>query len=304
LELRHLRYFVAVAEELHFGHAAARLHMSQPPLSHQIRDLERELGVALFQRTRHSVSLTEAGRLFLEEARQVLSGARHAVETVKKAARGEIGRLSVGFGPTPENGLLQRVISLFLSRHPDVELELHSLYTNEQLEALARRQIDVGFPLLPISNRDFLVERIGAEPVGVALPSQHRLATKSRIALSELRQESFVLVSREVGGFYDFILEACASAGFTPIVTHSARHVLTVLGFVAAGLGVTLLPGAVGAACPPGVVFRPLHRAPVVGLGLAYRPDDSSRALLAFLDVVREASRQKRPRPAWASATA
>jgi DNA-binding transcriptional LysR family regulator len=299
-----LRYFVAVAEELHFGHAAARLHMSQPPLSHQIRDLERELGVALFQRTRHSVSLTEAGRLFLEEARQVLTDAKHAVETVKKAARGEIGRLSVGFGPTPENGLLQRVLSLFIARHPEVDLELHSLYTNEQLEALAQRQIDVGFPLLPISNRDFLVERIGAEPVGVALPSQHRLATKSRLALAELRQESFVLVSREVGGFYDFVLEACASAGFAPTVTHEARHVLTALGFVAAGLGVTLLPGAVGAACPPGVVFRPLHRPPVVGLGLAYRPNDSSRALLAFLDVVREASRQKGPRPAWASASA
>jgi DNA-binding transcriptional LysR family regulator len=304
LELRHLRYFVAVAEELHFGHAAARLHISQPPLSHQIRDLERELGVSLFQRTRHSVCLTEAGRLFLEEARQVLGNAEHAVETAKKAARGEIGRLSVGFGPTPENGLLQRVLSLFIARHPDVSLELHSLYTNEQLEALAQRQIDVCFPLLPISNRDFRVERIGAEPVGVALPTQHPLANKSRIALAELSQESFVLVSREVGGFYDFVLDACARAGFAPTVTHEARHVLTALGFVAAGLGVTLLPGAVGAACPPGVVFRPLHHAPVVELGLAYRPNDSSRALHAFLDVVREASRQKRPHPAWASASA
>ena len=278
--------------------------MSQPPLSHQIRDLERELGVTLFQRSRHSVCLTEAGRLFLDEARQVLSGAKHAVETVKKAARGEIGRLSVGFGPTPENGLLQRVLSLFLSRHPDVELELHSLYTNEQLDALAQGQIDVAFPLLPISNRKFLVERIAAEPVGAALPAQHPMANKSRIALTELSKEPFVLISREVGGFYDFILEACATAGFTPTVAHEARHVLTVLGFVAAGLGVTLLPGAVGAACPAGVVFRPLQHAPVVGLGLACRPNDSSRALLAFLDVVREVARQKRPHPAWASASA
>jgi DNA-binding transcriptional LysR family regulator len=305
LELRHLRYFVAVAEELHFGHAAARLHISQPPLSHQIQDLERELGVTLFHRSRRSVALTEAGRLFLEEARQVLGDAKHAIEIAKKAARGEIGRLSVGFGPTPENGLLNAVLSLFLARHPDVQLELHSLYTQEQVEALAHRQIDVCFPLLPIANRNICVERIAVEPIRVALPSHHPMASQSRIALGDLRQEPFVLVSREVGpGFYDLLLNACAAAGFTPRITHEARHVMTVLGFVAAGLGVTLMPGAVSNACPPGVVFRPLHRAPVVELGLGYRPNDSSPPLLAFLEVVREVARQKRRRLAWASASA
>lgn len=305
MELRHLRYFVAVAEELHFGHAAARLHISQPPLSHQIRDLERELGVELFSRTRRSVCLTEAGRLFLEEARQVLGSAQHAVQSAKKAARGEIGRLSVGFGPTSENGLLDAVLSIFLARHPDVEVELHSLYTQEQVEALAHRQIDVCFPLLPISNQDISVERIGVEPVRVVLPSQHPIANQTRIALGELRQEPFVLVSREVGpGFYDLLMDACSAAGFTPRITHQPRHVMTVMGFVAAGVGITLLPGAVSGACPPGVVFRPLHRAPIVEVGLGYRPDDSSLALRAFLDVVREVARQKTPRPAWASASA
>ena len=305
MELRHLRYFVAVAEELHFGHAAARLHISQPPLSHQIRELERELGVALFQRTRHSVYLTEVGRLFLEEARQVLGDAQHAIEIAKKAARGEIGRLSVGYGPTPENGLLNAVLSLFFARHPDVQLDLQSLYTQEQIEGLAHRRIDVGFPLLPISNRDLAVERIGVEPVRVVLPARHPLANQRRIALSDLGAENFVLVAREVGpGFYDLLQRACSSAGFAPTITHAARHVMTVLGFVAAGLGVTLLPDAVAGSCPPGVVFRPLIRAPVVELGLAYRPDDVSLPLLAFLDVVREVARQKRPQPAWASASA
>jgi DNA-binding transcriptional LysR family regulator len=304
LELRHLRYFVAVAEELHFGHAATRLHISQPPLSHQIQDLERELGVALFLRSRRSVTLTEAGRLFLEEARHVLGDAQHAMDTAKKAARGEIGRLSVGFGPTPENGLLNAVLSLFLARHPDVQLELHNLYTQEQVEGLAHRRIDVGFPLLPISNRALAVERIGVEPVRVVLPVRHPLASQTRIALADLRAESFVLVAREVGpGFYDLLQSSCDAAGFTPTVAHEARHVMTVLGFVAAGLGITLLPGAVSAACPAGVVFRPLHRAPVVEVGLAYRPDDVSLPLLAFLDVVREVSRGKR-RSAWASASA
>ena len=304
MELRHLRYFVAVAEELHFGHAATRLHISQPPLSHQIQDLERELGVALFLRSRRSVTLTEAGRLFLEEARHVLGDAQHAMDTAKKAARGEIGRLSVGFGPTPENGLLNAVLSLFLARHPDVQLELHNLYTQEQVEGLAHRSIDVGFPLLPISNRALAVERIGVEPVRVVLPERHPLASQTRIALSDLRAESFVFVAREVGpGFYDLLQSSCGAAGFTPTVTHEARHVMTVLGFVAAGLGITLLPGAVSGACPAGVVFRPLHRAPVVEVGLAYRPDDVSLPLLAFLDVVREVSRGKR-RSAWASASA
>src|SRR5207253_3595109 len=138
MELRHFRYFVAVAEELHFGHAAARLHISQPPLSHQIHDLERELGVELFRRTRRSVALTEAGRLFLEQARQVLGSAEHAVEIAQKASRAEIGKLSIGFGPTTENGMLKPVLSLFLARHPSVQLDLHNLYTQEQLEGLAR----------------------------------------------------------------------------------------------------------------------------------------------------------------------
>ncbi len=304
MELRHLRYFVAVAEELHFGHAATRLHISQPPLSHQIQDLERELGVALFLRSRRSVTLTEAGRLFLEEARHVLGDAQHAMDTAKKAARGEIGRLSVGFGPTPENGLLNAVLSLFLARHPDVQLELHNLYTQEQVEGLAHRRIDVGFPLLPISNRALAVERIGVEPVRVVLSERHPLANQTRIALADLRAENFVFVAREVGpGFYDLLQGSCGAAGFTPTVTHEARHVMTVLGFVAAGLGITLLPGAVSGACPAGVVFRPLHRAPVVEVGLAYRPDDVSLPLLSFLDVVREVSRGKR-RSAWASASA
>ncbi len=305
MELRHLRYFVAVAEELHFGHAAARLHISQPPLSHQIQDLERELGVELFHRTRRSVVLTEAGRLFLGEARHVLGDAEHAVTIAKKAARGEIGRLSIGFGPTPENGLLKTVLSLFLARYPDVEIELHNLFTQEQVDALAHRRIHVGFPLLPIPHRDLEVERIGVEVVGVALSDLHPLATRSRVAIADLSKESFVLVCRDVGpGFRDLILQACAKAGFAPAVTHEARHLFAVLSFVAAGLGVTILPEAAAGACPPGVVFRPLSPRTTVELGMAYRRGDSSRTLTAFLEIAREAARQKRPRLAWAAASA
>ena len=289
MELRHLRYFVAVAEELHFGRAADRLHISQPPLSHQIQNLERELGVELLHRTKRTVRLTAVGQLFLEEARHVLREAEHAVEVAQKASRGEIGRLSVGFGPTPESGFLRKVLALFLARHPDVRLDLRSLYTQEQVEALANRRIQVALPLLPIPSRGLVVERIGTEPVVVALPYGHPLAMRHRVAVSSLQNESFILISRAIGGFYDLVVGACRQAGFTPRITHEASHVYTVLGFVAAGLGVTLVPNSVATNPRDGVVYRPLRDPALsVELGLAYRRDDPSATLSAFLDVVRE----------------
>lgn len=303
LELRHLRYFVAVAEELHFGRAADRLHISQPPLSHQIQDLERELGVELFRRNRRSVTMTEAGRLFLEEARHVLGDADHAVEIAHKAARGEVGRLTIGCGPAPEIHILERVLRVFVTRHPDVQIELQSLYTQEQVEALGRRQIQVAFPLLPIPHRGLVVEIIGEEPLVVALPTRHRLSAQDRISLAALREESFVLISREVGpSFHDLVLRSCQEAGFTPNVAHEATRVPTVLGFVAAGLGISLHPGSVASSRPEGVVFRTLSpRAPTIEIGMAYRRDESSSILSAFAEVVREVARQRRPRPVWAA---
>lgn len=305
MDLRHLRYFVAVAEELHFGRAAEKLHISQPPLSHQIQDLERDLGVELFHRTRHFVVLTEAGRLFLDEARHVLGDAEHAIGIAQKAARGEIGRLSVGFGPAPENGVLKRVLSVFLSRHPDVSLDLRNLYTTEQIEALANRQIQVGFPLLPISHRDLVVESIGTEPLVVAFPVEHPLASRDCVGLSDLRNEPFVRVSPELGTAYcDLVTGACEESGFKPHVAHEARHIITVLGFVEAGLGISILPGSLRNVRAEGIAFRPLRHGPSVDIGLAYRRDESSRTLFSFLEVVREIARQRRLRPIRKAASA
>jgi DNA-binding transcriptional LysR family regulator len=302
VELRHLRYFIAVAEELHFGRAANRLHMSQPPLSHQIRDLERELGVELLARNRRSVTLTEAGRLFLEEARQVLGDAQHAVEIAHKAGRGEVGRLSVGCGPAPQSWILERVLSVFLARHPDVRIELHSLYTQDQVDALGARRIQVAFPLLPIPHRGLVVEKIGEERLVAALPAAHRLARGDSVSLENLRDEPFVVVSREVGpSFFDLVLRACEEVGFVPTIAHEASRVVTVLGFVAAGLGVSVQPGSVGNGHQEGVVFRALPPGtPAIQVGVAYRRGDSSPALSAFLEVVREVAAQRRPRPIWA----
>ena len=303
MELRHLRYFVAVAEELHFGRAADRLHISQPPLSHQIQNLERELGVELFRRTRHFVALTDAGRVFLAQARHVLEDAEHAIEIAQKAGRGEIGRLSVGFGPAPENGVLKRVLSVFLSRHPDICLDLHNLYTREQIEALASRRIQVGFPLLPIKHRDLVVETVATEPLSAALPAGHALASRDRIDLGDLRDEPFVRVSPALGTtFSDFVIQACRQAGFTPQVAYEAGHLMTVLGFIAAGLGVSILPDSLRRAGAEGVVFRRLHRTLTVDIGLAYRRDDSSKVLLSFLEVVRDVTRRSRLRSVPAAA--
>lgn len=306
MELRHFRYFIAVAEELHFGRAANRLNISQPPLSHQIQDLEREIGVELFRRTRRYVCLTEAGRLFLEEARHVVGDAEHAVEIARRASQGEVGRLSVGCGPAPQSWILEKVFSVFYARHPDVRIELHSLYTQEQVTALGTREIQVGFPLLPIPRSGLVVEKIGEEPVVVALPARHRLAGQTSIPLADLRKEPFVLVSRDVGpSFYDLVLRACDEAGFTPDVGHEASRVVPVLGFVAAGLGISIQPEGVGASHHEGVVFRSLAPpVPNVEIGMAHRREDCSPVLFAFQDVVREVARRSRPRPIWASARA
>ncbi len=305
MELRHLRYFVAVADELHFGRAADKLHISQPPLSHQIQDLERELGVDLFHRTRHFVALTEAGRAFLEEARPILQATDHAVATARKAGRAEVGRLSVGVGHASETRVLGKTLRVFLVRHSNVVLDLHTLDTREQIEALANRRIDIAFPILPVSHRDIVAEAVATEPLVAALPTAHRLAGARRLRLADLSSDPFVRVSPDEGpAFHDLISRVCAEAGFAPSVVHEAGHVLTVLGLVGAGLGVAILPGSLGSRPTEGVVFRPLTHAPPVEIGVAYRRNEMSTLLLAFLNVVRQVSKREPVRPLRASAGA
>ena len=302
MELRHLRYFVAVADELHFGRAAEKLHISQPPLSHQIQDLERELGVDLFHRTRHFVALTEAGRAFLEEARPILQATDHAVATARRAGRGEVGRLSVGVGHASETRVLGKALNVFLLRHSNVVLDLHTLDSREQIEALANRRIDIAFPILPVSHRDIVAEAIGTEPLVAALPVAHRLARARRLRLADLRSDPFVRGSRDAGpALHDLVSRACAEAGFEPSIVHEAGHVLTVLGLVGAGLGAAILPRSLGSRPTEGVVFRPLTQAPPVEIGVAYRRNEMSTLLLAFLETVRQVSLGCPVRPLRAS---
>ena len=187
MELRHLRYFVAVAEELHFSRAAARLHIAQPPLSQQIRHLERELGVALFNRTRRHVELTAAGRAFLDESRRVLLQAERAARIAQRAGRGEIGQLAVAFVPSADLDLLPRVLRAWSARFPDVELDLQALLPVAQLEALAGGRIQVGLVRLPVTaGSEVIVECIESEPLVAALPLRHRLAKRARVRVADL----------------------------------------------------------------------------------------------------------------------
>jgi DNA-binding transcriptional LysR family regulator len=290
MELRHLRYFLAVAKELHFGRAAARLHITQPPLSQQIRQLEDELGVPLFQRTKRRVQLTDAGRAFQEAARQMLDQAEKAVHTAQRAHRGEIGPLAVGFLGSAMAGMFSEILLAFRTRFPEVELTLQELTTAQVVHALRERRIDVGILHLPIGEEAFLFETICREPLVVVLPKTHPLAAHRSIPLGDLAHETVVLVPRDLGpGVEDDLVEFCQRAGCYPQRLPGATQLLTVIGLVAAGIGLSLVPASMRTVRWQGIVYRPLQ-----GLGfqvesiVAWRRDEVSAVVRTFLGVVRE----------------
>ncbi|HEV7731995.1 MAG TPA: LysR substrate-binding domain-containing protein [Candidatus Binatia bacterium] len=293
MELRHLRYFVAVAEELHFSRAAARLHIAQPPLSQQIRHLEHELEVALFTRTRRRVELTAAGRAFLDEARSVLEQADRAARIARRVGGGQIGHLSIGFVPSADLDLLPRVLRVWQRRYPDVELELQVLFAAAQIDALLAGRIQVGLVRLPLTpQRGLVVERVQSEPLVVALPRRHRLARRRAIRLPDLAGDTLLLFPRHVApGYYDVLMGAFEGAGLTPRVFHPGT-LQTNLALISAGIGITLLPASIRNLRRAGVVYRPLAAAaPTVELAVVYREDERSPTVPAFVDLVRSAAR-------------
>jgi len=260
MELRHLRYFVAVAEELNFGRAAERLRIAQPPLSRQIRDLEREVGAALFERVPRGVELTPAGRAFLPEARLTLAQAERAQRSAQRAAQGETGRLRVGFvEAATHSGILPDVLSFFRAHLPSVGLSLFELDPLRQAEAFQDGRIDVGILHSPPLDaaRWLRVEPIYAEPVILALPKTHALAGRSRIALASLADESFVSVPRIVAPeMYDDMVASCRRAGFSPRIVQEAAGWHTLASLVSAGVGVGVVPRSIAEFQQPGVVYR------------------------------------------------
>jgi len=290
MELRHLRYFVTVAEELHFGRAAERLFIAQPPLSQQIQQLEREIGVALFLRTSRRVQLTPAGEIFLRDARQILTAVNDAVSGAKRAARGETGWLGIGFAASATYDLLPTVLHVFREQFPDIALTLLELNAAEQATALHDRTIHVGFARPAIDDDAFVVGAIYPELFVVALPEAHPLASRASLSLSELAAEPFVSFPELPRPSYaEAVRHACEAAGFTPRVVQEVREMQTAISLVVAGLGIALLPASVENLHRSGLVLIPLQEpAPRTELTIISQRSDPSPVLENFLRVVRE----------------
>ena len=246
IELRHLRYFIAVAEELHFGHAAARLNISQPPLSQQIQILEQQIGARLFARTNRSVSLTEAGRQFLADSRQILSQVDDAAARAARLHHGETGELRIGFtSSAPFISAVSDTLSTFRRRYPDVNIQTRETNTREQIVPLNEGALDLGL-MRNTQLPDTLVwERVLREPLLAMVPRDHPLASKPRVSLRELAREPFVFFDPHVGtGLYDDILGLMRRYDLTPAITQEVGEAMTIIGLVAAGLGVSILPAS------------------------------------------------------------
>jgi len=295
MELRHLRYFVAVAHEGHVTRAAEKLHIQQPPLSQQIRALEREIDAALFVRHPRGVSLTDAGRSFLADAEQILAQAEHAKIRARRTARGEVGRIAVGFTTSaPFHPLVARAIREFRGNRPNVSFVLEESSSGDMVSGLRDERLDVAF------IRSGLVEPAGItvhpllqEDMVAAFPARHPLTKRPRLTLKDLADETLILYRRPDGrGLYDVIIAACAEAGFSPHVGQEAPRIVSTLNLVAAGLGITIVPASLSRLPLEGVTYKPFAGRPgiKVPLNLACRADERSAATLAFIDLVRRLS--------------
>lgn len=295
MELRHLRYFIAVAEELHFTRAAERLHIGQPPLSHAIQVLEADVGAQLFERTKRWVRLTEAGRLFLADARRILALSEQATETARRAQRGEAGELRIGFTfSTPFTPLFATVINRYRQEYPAVSLTLHEMATLRQLDGLGQRSLDLGFirpPEVAIPETIALTT-LREDPLLVVLPSASPLALQDTVAIKDLNGMPFVMYPQNAGtGIYPQIFRLCREAGFVPHIAQQAGEASTIIGLVAAGCGVSVLPASFDRIRMDGVSYRPISdRAATTTLLLAQRKDEHSALTEAFVALAREAA--------------
>lgn len=246
MDLRHLRYFVAVAEELNFSRAAERLHIAQPPLSIQIRQLEEELGVTLLQRTRRRVELTDSGKIYLEQARQILRSIKEATVKAQRAQRGEIGQLAVGFFEHMSYTMLPPILRAYRERFPNVDVQLRWYPVVELVDALLRGDIDISF-MRPVSGAEELRgETLLKEPFVLATPSDHPFAQSDSVQLTDCASENFVIYSNKIApDFHRLIMSTCASAGFVPRIVTEAAQVYTLLGLVSSGAGIAFVPASV-----------------------------------------------------------
>ncbi len=292
MELRHLRYFVVVAEELHFRRAAERLHMSQPPLSQQIRQLEEEIGATLLLRNQRRVELTAAGQAFFIRAREILDAVEDAARQARRVQRGEVGRLAVGFVGSAMYSFVPELLRTFRDHAPDITLRLHELGTSEQLRQLEDGRLDVGFIRVPRARPELKIETVVEEPVVAALPDAHPLATHPLLRLADLEGEPLVLLTRAgAPGLREALAPAIDRLGGEERIVQEVTETQTVVGLVAAGVGVSLVPESMRALERAGVTYRPLDgEAPKVRLTMAWRAADDSAVLSRFLEMARAAA--------------
>ena len=301
MELRHLRYFVAVAEELSFTRAAERLHIGQPPLSHQIQALEAEVGAQLLERSKRWVRLTEAGKHFLEDARRVLELSQQAMQTARRVQRGEAGELRVGYTySTPLTPLFANTINRYRERYPGVTLILEEVSTQRQLDALAARELDLGLIRPPEGGLPDTLQAdvLREDRLILALPANHPLTAHKSITIADLEGLPFVMFPKDAGtGIYTQIIRLCRAAGFQPTIAMEAKEASTMIGLVAARCGIAIMPPSFGIIAMEGVKYCELADPAVrTALMLARRKDDRSALVAAFVEVALEAAATSSPR--------
>lgn len=291
MELRHLRYFVCVAEEQNIGRAARRLHISQPPLTRQIQQLEDQLGARLLRRTARGVELTDAGKVFYDDARNILALSDRAAERAGKAARGLLGRVDVAIFGSGIFSAIPLLLRRFREASPEVSIVLHNMTKAEQIDALRHRRITLAFNRLMRPEEGLTCESILTEPLYVAMSSGDRLSARTAVAINELEGQPLVLFpSGSRPSFIDRVHEMCRAAGFEPLVAQEVGDVVHAVALVATGFGVCLVPHSATAMALPGVIYRPLHHPTHsrVDLCCIYRDDDESVILKALLGSMRE----------------
>jgi DNA-binding transcriptional LysR family regulator len=287
MDLRRLRYFTAVAEELHFGRAAQRMHVVQSAVSHQLKLLEEELGFSLLERSRHNVRLTVPGEIFLPEARDLLRRADEAMRRARASANGTVGRLAIGFVDNVLWSILPPILRDFRQRWPQVELTLHPLDRGAQIETIRASVIDIGVMPSPSPGHALKSAALATGPLTAAIPEGHPLAMRSTLSIVELASEQFVLFPQRMNSrILEIIVACCASAGFAPQVVQEAEQLHTLLSLVSAGLGVTLVPQWVARVQQPGVIYIPLDD-PLTSYELiaAWNPSTDNPAVANFLQI-------------------
>jgi DNA-binding transcriptional LysR family regulator len=294
IELRQLRYFVAVAEERHFGRAATRLHMTQPPLSQTIQSLEAALGTLLFARTKRSVALTPAGTALLPEARRILQQAGALPDLARRAASGESGLLSLSFVSTADYSVLPPLLRDFRERYPQVQIDLREATTDVQLEDLMQGRIDAGLLIPPLTDKakvelDYLT--VLSEPLIMAAPKGLKaIRGKTAVPLEAVADIPLIIFPRRIApAFHDAILACFRDAGLTPRIGQEAIQMQTIVGLVSAGMGIALVPQSVSNLKRPGVEYKPLtNKTLPIETGLAWRRDNLSPVLRSFLELLRK----------------